>query len=80
MTPSGIDDLVVLLDEDDVDVVDIGVDRDVILGEVVVHEAAEARDRARLLLQRHADAPDDAAEDLAARGLRVEDPARRRPR
>ena len=37
-------------------VLDIGVHRHVIFGEVVVHEAAEACDPERLLVQRHADA------------------------
>ena len=57
LTPSGLTIVVVLVDEDHLDVVDVGVDRHVVLGEVVVHEAAEAVVDHALLVQRHADAP-----------------------
>ena len=36
----GADDLVVLIDEDDLVTRNVGVHRDVVLGQVVVHEAA----------------------------------------
>jgi hypothetical protein len=42
---------------------------------VGVHDAAEAMVEHRLLMQRHSDAPDDAAHDLAVAGLGVEDAA-----
>ena len=63
------DDAVVLCDEDHVDVVDVGIHRDVVFGEVVVHEAAQRVVGMRLLVQRLADAPHHAADDLAARRL-----------
>ena len=55
-----------LLDENHLDVVYVGVHRHMILGDVGVHDAAEPVIDQRLLVQRHADAPDHAAEDLAA--------------
>ena len=57
LTPSGFTLVVVLVDKDHVDVVDVGIHRHVVLGQVVVHEAAEAVVGQGLLLQRHADAP-----------------------
>jgi hypothetical protein len=76
-TPIGLALVVVLGHEHDVDLVDVRRDRDVILGQIVVHEAAEGVIREGLLVQRHGDAPDHAAEHLAARRLRVQDPPRR---
>src|SRR5207245_3648327 len=70
-----IDDLVRLLDEDDVDVVHIGIHGHVVFGNVGVHDASEAVVEQRFLVQRHADAPDHAAHDLAVGGLWVEDAA-----
>lgn len=66
------DDAVVLFDEDHLDVVDVGVDRYVVLGVVVVHEATERVIGMGLLVQRLAYSPDDAAGDLATRCLRVD--------
>ena len=43
----------------------------------MIHEAAEHVVDHALLFEGHADAPDDAADDLAARGLRVQDLAGR---
>src|SRR4051812_14660768 len=67
-----IDGFVPLVDEDDLDVVHVCVHRDMILGDVGVHDAAEAVIDERLLVQRHADAPDHGAHDLAGGGLRVQ--------
>ena len=46
----------------------------VVLGEIVVHEPAEPVVDQRLLVQRHAEPHHHAAQDLAARGLGVQDP------
>src|SRR5215831_14656168 len=71
-------DLVILLfDEDDVDRVHVRIHRHVIVGEIMAHEAPEPVIGDGLLMQRHADAADDGAENLAARELRVEDAAGR---
>ena len=68
-----------LVDEDHLDIVDVGVHRHMIFGDVGIHDAAEPVIDQRLLVQRHADAPDHAAQDLAARGLGVQDaPGRNR--
>ena len=80
LTPSGLTLVLVLVDEDHVDIVDVGVHRHVVLGEIVVHEAAELVVEHASPPERHADAPDHAAHDLAARGLGIEDAAGRRPR
>ena len=69
-----------LVDEDDLDLSNVGVHGDMVFGDVGVHDPAEFMVDQRLLMQRHADAPDHAADDLAARGLGVEDASRRRRR
>ena len=43
-----------------------------VLGDVGIHDPAEAVVDQRLLVEGHADAPDDAAHDLAVRRLRIE--------
>ena len=68
-----IDDVVLLVDEDHLDVVHVGIHRHMILGDVGIHDATEAVVDQRFLVQRHADAPDHAAHDLAVRGLGVQD-------
>ena len=50
----------------------VGVDRHQVLGEIAVDECAEARVDDALLVQRRADAPDHAADQLRARRLGVE--------
>src|SRR3954451_15782409 len=70
-----IDDVVSFLDEHHVDVGNVGIDRDVIFGVAVIHEAAQRVVGQGFLVQRHAYAPDHAADDLAARCFRVDDPA-----
>ena len=72
-----IDHLVRLFDEDHLNVVDVGIHRHMILGDVGIHDAAEGVIDQRFLVQRHADAPDHAAHDLAARRLGVENAASR---
>src|SRR5208283_374139 len=62
-----------LVDEDDPDVMYIGIYRHMILGEIAVHETAISVVDHALFVQRHADTPDHAAQDLAARGLGVQD-------
>jgi hypothetical protein len=47
------------------------------VGEIVGHEAPEPIVGRSLFTQRHADAADHGAENLAVRGLRIEDPAGR---
>src|SRR4051794_7708970 len=65
--------LVDLLDKNDVDVLNVGVHWHVIFAEVMVHKTPEVVISQRLLVQSHADTPDDAANDLATRRFRVED-------
>jgi hypothetical protein len=48
-----------------------------IFGNICIHDAAETVVDERFLKQRHCDAPHYAAEDLAARGFRVENTAGR---
>jgi len=71
--PERIDHGVVLLDEHRLDLVDVGVDGPVAVLEVRVHDAPVAVIDLGRLLERHADAPDAAADFLAVRGLRVDD-------
>src|SRR5262245_8768575 len=68
-----IDLVVLLLDEDDIDRVHVRIHRHMIVGEIMAHEAPEPVIGDGLLMQRHADAADDGAENLAARsfGLRM---------
>ncbi|MNN12133.1 hypothetical protein D3C81_1251160 [compost metagenome] len=61
-----------LFHEHHLDVSDIGMHRDVVLGQVVVEDATEFVIGLRLFLQRHAQPPDHAAEDLATSGFRVD--------
>src|SRR4051812_27422453 len=49
---------------------------DVVIGEVSRDHARGARIPDGILVERHADRPDDATEELAARRLRVQDLAR----
>jgi hypothetical protein len=53
----------------------VGVHRNVIFGEVIVDKPAEARVHDGILVQGEPDAPDHAADKLAARGARVDDAA-----
>jgi hypothetical protein len=62
-----------LVDKDDPDVVDVRVHWHMIIGDVGIDDAAEPVIDQRFLVQRHTDTPDHAAQDLAARGLRVQD-------
>jgi hypothetical protein len=55
--------------------VNIGMGRHMIFGQIVIHDAAGAMIDHALLVQSHADAHNDAAENLTARRLGVEDPA-----
>src|SRR3954469_17019129 len=71
----GIELTIVFLAEADVDEADVGVHRHVVLREVGVDDAAIALIHQRLFEERHADAPDNAAHHLAARELRVHQPA-----
>ena len=56
---------------------DIGIHRHMILGEIVIDETAIAVVDHGLFMQRHADAADHGAHDLAVRGLGIEDAAGR---
>src|SRR5262249_29300345 len=71
----GIDDLVVLIDEDHVDVMHVRVHREVIVREIVSHEAADGVVEHAFFLECHADTPDDRPDDLAASGLGTQDAA-----
>ncbi len=68
--------VVPFIDENDFDVLDIGMGGHVVFREIVVHDLAESVIRHRLLVQRHADAHDHAAEYLASSSLRIEDATR----
>jgi hypothetical protein len=72
-----IDNRIVFFDEYPIDIMDIGGDRHTILRQVMVHEPPAGIVDYALRFQRHADAPDAAAEYLAARRLRVQDAASR---
>jgi hypothetical protein len=63
-----IDDVVRLIDEDHLDVVHVGVHRDMIFGNVRIHDAAEFVIEDRFFVQRHADAPNHAAARKPAAG------------
>ena len=71
-----VDDVVLLIDEDHLDVVDVGIHRHMILGDVGIHDPAEAVVDERFLVQRHTHAPDHTAHHLTVRGLKVEDTSR----
>src|SRR5262245_40755924 len=68
-----IDDRIVLFNEDHVNLTYVGVDGDVILGQIVVYEASEVLVHHALFFQRHADAPDNAAHNLTPRRLGIQD-------
>jgi hypothetical protein len=61
------------IDEDDLDVMGVGVHRYVVFGDIRVHHPAGTVVDDGRLVQGHADAPDHAAHDLAVRGLGIED-------
>ena len=65
--PKGIEMRLHLVDEDHVDVMDIGIHRHMILGEIVIDETAIAVVDHGLFMQRHADTADHGAHDLAVR-------------
>src|SRR5690242_17829984 len=64
-----------LLDEDHVDVMDVGVNRHMVLGEIMIDDASVAVIDHRLFVESHADAADHGSHDLTARGFRIEDTA-----
>ena len=72
-TAHGIDVRVGLVDEVDVKVVDVGVGADGVVGEVGVDDAAVVE--VGFFHEGHADAHGNAAEDLAARSLGIDDAA-----
>lgn len=75
-TPIGLTNSVVLGDKNHIDVMDVGVDRNMVLGVAVIHETAEIVVEQRFLVKRHANTPHHAAHDLTAGSLGVEDAAR----
>src|ERR1700686_2211406 len=62
-----------LVDEDHLDIGHVGVHREMIFGNVCIHDAAKSVVEESFLVQRHSDAPHYAAHDLAGRGLGVQD-------
>src|SRR6266550_6005685 len=66
---------VVLVDEDHVDVRDVGVDGQEVFRQVGVQIPSGSCVDGRVLPERHAEAVDDASDQLAASGLAVQDPA-----
>ena len=67
--------LVPLIDEDHVDRLHVRIRGNMVVGEIVRHEPAEPVVGRRLLVQRHADAADYGAENLARGNLRIENTA-----
>src|SRR5262245_23480310 len=65
---------VVLVEPDRLDILYVSVGGDVVAGEVVVDNMAEATVHHALLMQRHGEAHRHAADELRARGTRVDDP------
>ena len=61
-----IDDGISLVDKDHLDVVDVRIHWNMIFGNIRVHDTAEMVINQRLFVQRHADPPNHAADDLAA--------------
>ena len=72
-----IDLVILLLNEDHVDRMYVGIHRHVILGKTMIHEAPEPMIGRGLLVQRHADASDHGPENLAAGNLGIENAAGR---
>ena len=68
--------LVGLVDEDDLDIVDVSVRRNVVTGKIMVHEAAEPVICQRLFVKRHTDTHHDPTENLASRRLGVQNSPR----
>jgi hypothetical protein len=75
-----VDDLVRFLNEDHLDVVNVGVNRDVVVREVVGHEPSEGMVDHTLSFQGRADAHDDGPHDLTPRRLHIENAAGRNTR
>ncbi len=71
--PDGIDVLVLFFHPERIHLPDIGVHRNVVLSQVVVNPAAQPMVHHGVLVKRHADAPNHTAEQLAARGLCIQD-------
>src|SRR5262245_37421745 len=67
-----IDDGIVLFYEDHFDLADIGVDRDMVFRQAVIDEATKSLIDYGFLVQRHADSPDQAAQNLATCCLGIE--------
>ena len=68
---------VLLLEEDRLDLRDVRVHRHVVVGEVAGHDPAQLLVEDGVLVERHADAPHHAAQELRAGGASIEDPAGR---
>ena len=64
--------VVLLIDKDDFDVVNVRVHRHMVFN-ICIDDTTELVIDLRLFVQRHADTPDHAAEDLAVCGLGVQD-------
>ena len=71
----GIEVLVVLVDEGDVDLADVGVHGNMVVGEIAVDESPVAAIEHAFLEQRLTHPPDDTALKLAACHLRIEKPS-----
>ena len=67
-----------LVDKDDVDRLDVGIHRYMVLREIMIHEATTPVVHERLLGERRSNGHDDVAVDLAARRLRIQDSSRPR--
>ena len=61
-----------LIYEDHIDILNIGMGRDMILAQVMIHEATEAIIHHRLFMQCHTKPPDNATDDLATRRLGIQ--------
>ena len=64
--------VILLFDEDDLDIVYVGIHRHVILGNVGVHDTPEIMIVDGLFVQRHSDPADHGTHDLARRRLGIQ--------
>src|SRR5262245_24810440 len=69
----GIDDVVRFVDENDLDILHVGVHRHMVFGDVGVHDTPKFMIDQRLFVESHADAPHNAAHDLTGSRFRIDD-------
>src|SRR5262245_46569560 len=72
-----VDDGIAFRDEEDVNIMHVCVNGDVVLRQIVIHEASELLVHHALLFEGHADAPHDSTHNLTSRRFRIQDAAAR---